>query len=103
MHELSLLAAAKEAPSRDCLIVEGQAWSYAEMAARVRVAIASLRDQGTRPGERVALAPELDVDSIVWLYALFELGCPAVLLHPGLRGRERSLIHGPLRNRYLTG
>ena len=92
MHELSLLAAAKEAPSRDCLIVEGQAWSYAEMAARVRVAIASLRDQGTRPGERVALAPELDVDSIVWLYALFELGCPAVLLHPGLRGRERSLI-----------
>lgn len=92
MHELSLLAAAREAPSRDCLIAEGRAWSYQDVATRVRAAIAALGDQSVKPGDRVALTPQLDVDSIVWLYALFELGCPAVLLHPGLRDRERALI-----------
>jgi O-succinylbenzoic acid--CoA ligase len=36
----------------------------------------------------------VDVDSIVWLYALFELGCPAVLLHPRLSERERGVVLG---------
>ncbi len=92
MHELSLLAAAIEDPGRDCLIAGGRVWSYAEVAARVRTAMASLADGGVKRGDRVALTPEVDVDSIVWLYALFELGCPAVLLHAGLRDRERAVI-----------
>jgi O-succinylbenzoic acid--CoA ligase len=92
MHELSLLAAAAEAPGRDCLIVDGRTWSYADVATRVRTAMASLAARGVEPGDRVALTPEVDVDSIVWLYALFELACPAVLLHPGLRDRERAVI-----------
>lgn len=92
MHELSLLAAAMEQPGRDCLIADGQAWSYADLATRVRVAMASLADRGVKPGDRVALTPDIDLDSVIWLYALFELACPAVLLHPGLRDRERAVI-----------
>jgi len=89
MHELSLLAAATEMPSRDCLIADEQAWSYADVAKRVRAAISMLRHRGVENGDRIALTPNVDIDSIVWLYALFELGCPAVLLHPRLTDRER--------------
>ncbi len=92
MHELSLLSAANEHPERDCLIAEGKTLSYAEVAARVDVALQRLRDCGLARGDRVALTPSVDVDSIVWLYALFEMGAPAVLLHPGLADRERALI-----------
>jgi O-succinylbenzoic acid--CoA ligase len=92
MHELSLLAAAVGDPGRDCLIAGGRVWSYADVAARVRTAMASLAECGVKRGDRVALTPDVDVDSIVWLYALFELGCPAVLLHAGLRDRERAVI-----------
>ena len=92
MHELSVLAAAIEDPGRDCLIAGGRVWSYADVATRVRTAMTALADRGVKPGDRVALTPGVDVDSIVWLYALFELACPAVLLHPGLRDRERAVI-----------
>ncbi|MGB3053009.1 MAG: class I adenylate-forming enzyme family protein [Polyangiales bacterium] len=92
MHELSLLAAAIENPSGDCLIAGGRVWSYADVAIRVRTAMASLAARGVRRGDRVALTPDVDLDSIVWLYALFELACPAVLLHPGLRDHERAVI-----------
>ena len=92
MNELSILAAAREAPRRDCLITQGRAWSYAEVADRVWAAIAALRARGVARGERVALAPDVDLDSVLWIYALFELGCPAVLLHPRMTERERQLM-----------
>jgi O-succinylbenzoic acid--CoA ligase len=90
MHELSILAAAREAPEAECLIGEDRVWSYADVARRVRPAMDALRARGIVGGDRVALTPEVDVDSMVWLYALFELGCPAVLLHPRLSARERA-------------
>lgn len=89
MRELSVLAAAQEAPGRDCIVVGGAALSYSEVADRVRAAISALRDAGIAGGERVALTPQVDLDSIVWLYALIELGCPAAPLHPRLTDRER--------------
>jgi len=92
MHELSVLAAANEAPTRDCLIAHDKVWSYAEMGKRVRAALDWLRTQGVESGDRVALTPNVDVDSIVWLHALFELGCPAVLLHPRLTERECAVV-----------
>jgi O-succinylbenzoic acid--CoA ligase len=92
MDELSLLAAANQAPHRDCLVVNGTIWSYGDLAVRVRAALSALMARGVGPGDRVALAPRVDLDSIVWLYALLELGCPAVLLHPRLSDRERTLV-----------
>lgn len=92
MHELSLLTAAKEHPARACLIADGETLSYAEVAARVQVAVSSLRGRGIERGDRVAVTPRIDVDSLVWLYALFEVGSPAVLLHARLTDRERAAI-----------
>lgn len=92
MHELSILAAADETPAADCLIVEDRVCSYSDVAGRVRAAMAALRARGIAGGDRVAMTPQVDVDSMVWLYALFELGCPAVLLHPRLSVRERKVV-----------
>lgn len=97
MRELSILAAAREEPSRDCLIEAGRVWSYEEVAARARAAIAVLRANGVEAGQRVALSPQADVSSVVWLFSLFELGCPAVLLHPRLTERERVDLLGEAR------
>lgn len=90
MHELSILTAAREQPSRDCLVEAGRVWSYSEVAARVRSAISALRVRGVEAGQRVALSPKVDMSSIVWLFSLFELGCPVVLLHHRLTARERE-------------
>ena len=92
MTELSLLAAASDAPARDCLVAEGRSWSFRDIAQRVRAAMEELAAADVTFGDRVAISPGVDVDSIVWLYALFELGCPAVLLHPRLSERERKVL-----------
>lgn len=92
MRELSIFAAAREAPSRDCIVVDGHAWSFSDVAVRVGAAIGELIAQGVKSGNRVAVTPRADVDSAVWLYALFELGCPAVLVHPRLTERERGVV-----------
>jgi O-succinylbenzoic acid--CoA ligase len=92
MRELSIVAAAREEPSRDCLIEAGRVWSYDEVAVRVRSAIHALRERGIEEGQRVAFSPEADLSSAVWLFALFELGCPVVLLHPRLTEREREAV-----------
>ncbi|MDH3729182.1 MAG: AMP-binding protein [Myxococcales bacterium] len=94
MRELSVLEAAREHPTRDCLMVDGRRWSYAEVADRVRQAMTLLDDRGVRLGDRVALSPSVDLDSVVWLFALFELGCPVILLHPRLTDGERMVILG---------
>jgi O-succinylbenzoic acid--CoA ligase len=101
MRELSLLAAADEAPARDCLIADGRVWSYADVAARVRAALGALRARGIERGDRVALTPDVDVDSVTWLYALFELGCPVVLLHARLTDREREVVLGEAQPAHL--
>lgn len=97
MRELSILAAAVEAPSNDCLVADGRVWSFAEVGARVGAAIDALRAQGAQSGGYVAMTPRPDVSSAVWLYALLELGCPAVLLHPRLSERERAVVLGETR------
>jgi len=92
MRELSVLEAASEDPTRDCFVVEGRLWSYAEVADLVRRAIEDLGRQGVRSGDRVALSPGVDLDSAIWLFTLFELGCPVVLMHPWLTHAERAVI-----------
>ena len=89
MSELSILQAAREEAGRDCVISDGRACSFSEMAERTASAMRILRESGVEAGQRVALIPCADVDSVVWLYALFEMGCPAVLVHPRLTDRER--------------
>jgi O-succinylbenzoic acid--CoA ligase len=88
VRELSILAAATEKPSADCLVYNDRAWSFSEIASRASAAIDRLGAVGVGRGQRVALTPRADLDSAVWLFALFELGCPAVLVHPRLTEGE---------------
>jgi O-succinylbenzoic acid--CoA ligase len=92
MTELSILAAAEEFPEMPCLIAHGEVYSYAQIAARSAALIDRLASAGLEPGDRVALIPRADVDSIVSLFALFEIGCSALLVHPRLTGREREQV-----------
>jgi len=92
MRELSVLEAAREHRGRDCLVVDGRVWSYAKVADRVQQAITFLGQGGVKVGDWVALCPNVDLDSVIWLFALFELGCPVVLLHPRLTDGERRVI-----------
>jgi O-succinylbenzoic acid--CoA ligase len=94
MHELSVIAAAREAPCRDFLVTEDVAHSFEDVAARADAAITNLRALGVAPGVRVALTPRADLETVVWLCALFELGAPAVLLHPRLTPVERDALVG---------
>ena len=50
MRELSIFAAAREAPSRDCLVASGRPWTFAEIAGRVASAIAALKGPGVTSG-----------------------------------------------------
>lgn len=106
MAELSILAAAREAPARDCLITVERSYSYGQVAERVRPAMQALRALELPEAARVGIRPSLDLSSLLWLYALFELGHPAVLIHPRLseseqaqllaRARVAHLIEGPV-------
>ena len=90
MRELSIFEAARRSPRRDCLVIDSRVWSFEAVAARVEAAVAALLDRGIAPGDRVGLVADLDLDSLIWLYALFELGCPVVLFHPALTDGERE-------------
>jgi O-succinylbenzoic acid--CoA ligase len=92
MRELSISVAAGEAPDRECVVEGGNTHTFADVAERVASAVERLRELGVQSGTRVALTPRADLDSVVWLFALFELGAPALLLHPRLTVRERTSL-----------
>ena len=90
MTELSIVAAAEESPGAPCLIAHGRVYSYAEISDRASAVVERLASAGIEPGDQVALQPRADVESVVSLFALFEIGCPALLVHPRLTARERD-------------
>ncbi|MEM8609944.1 MAG: AMP-binding protein [Myxococcota bacterium] len=92
MRELSVLAAGEDHPNRPFLVTSDETLTYREVAQQARLAMAELTSRGVQPADRVAITPSVDVPSMVWLLAAFELGCPAVLLHPRLTPSERQRI-----------
>jgi len=89
---LSLLAAAREHPTRIALVAgDGTHHTYADLAERVRRAMAWL-DHHVEVGAVVAFVPRLEVSSLVLLYALVERETTALLLHPRLTERERRKL-----------
>lgn len=91
-ESLSLLAAAREVPEQTALVVEGQAYTFAELAPQVRRRMEFLLAQPLRqaPWPRVALCADNRLETALWLYALLELSVTAVLLHPRLVAGERQ-------------
>jgi O-succinylbenzoic acid--CoA ligase len=91
---LSLLAAAAEQPERVALIAGGVAHTFADLAPRVRRIGGWLAAQGIdrRQAPTVALVADNRVDTLLALYALWELGAPVAVVHPRLTARERELL-----------
>jgi len=85
---LSVFAAAREAPTRDALVWEGAAWSYARLAEAVAGACDGLRGRGVEARSRVAVQAHNSPATVCALLALVELGATAVLLHPRLTEAE---------------
>lgn len=93
---LSVLNAAAEKPELPALVLDGRVLTFADLAERVRSRMAWLSAQGVlataavpRPVALVA-RPELAV--LECLYALFELGVPALLVHPRLTAVEQYAL-----------
>lgn len=88
--KLSVLRAAAEAPNRIALVAGGVELTYATLADRVAARAADLQRLGSDDAApRALFTPTLDVDDIVTIHALIELGVPVALLHPRLTDAER--------------
>jgi O-succinylbenzoic acid--CoA ligase len=78
MSELSIFAAAREAPLAVAIIEGEQSFTFAEVAEVCSARAAALQRQKTR---LLALAPRADLESLLWLYAAFAAGVPLLLEH----------------------
>ena len=77
MTHLSIFAAAREAPNRLGLITETRGFTYAELAALTLSRAAALDDfRGP-----LLLKPQLDLDTLLWVYAASAAGTPFLALH----------------------
>jgi o-succinylbenzoate---CoA ligase len=94
MDELSISAAALD-PSiapRPALVVDGVAWSFAEVASRVARARARLSREGVAPGSRVAVVARNAPETAIAILALIEIGATLVPVHPRLTEAEASVL-----------
>lgn len=92
MRELSIFAAAEDTPHRDCVVEGDRTHSFSDIAARVAAAVERLEQQGVECRSLLAVTPRADLDTVIWLFALFETGVPALLLHPRLSESEREAV-----------
>jgi O-succinylbenzoic acid--CoA ligase len=85
---LSIFAAAREAPNRLALITQTARFTYSDLAALTeRRAAALAHFKGT-----LLLQPQLDIDSLLWLYAASATATPFLALHPQATPRERAAV-----------
>jgi O-succinylbenzoic acid--CoA ligase len=94
--ELSVRAAALEAPDRLALIAEDRAYTFAELAVSASGVAAWLRarlaEQPGSEGGPVAVVARREPEAIVALLAGFEVGVPMGLMHSRATERERQLM-----------
>lgn len=91
---LSILRAAEERGSAPFLITPDRTLSFKQVAERVSAAIRWLGAVGVQSGQTTPFALEatLELRSIIVLLALFELGVPALLVHPRWTEIERARV-----------
>jgi len=88
-ERLSIFAAASEAGAAPALTAGTRVYTYAELAALTQRRIQVLAPQTTR-GNAHLVSGTNTLETFVTIYALFELGVPALLLHPRLTVYERD-------------
>lgn len=90
MTQLSIFAAAREAPARLALITENARFTYRELAELSAGRVAAL----THVRGPVLFQPQLDLESVLWVYALAATGTPFLALHPQATANERAAAQG---------
>jgi long-chain acyl-CoA synthetase len=81
LHE-SFEETARRLPDRFALVCDGQRWTYAQLARRVRVMAQLLRARGVRRGERVILFLDNGVEMVAAIYATLAVGAVFVPVNP---------------------
>jgi O-succinylbenzoic acid--CoA ligase len=94
---LSIFAAAQASPNRVGLVTATGRSTYAELAALTASRAAALAGSS----DPVLLQPRLDLDSLLWIYALAATGTPFVALSPSATPRERDAALALTRAREL--
>lgn len=93
--KLSIFSAAEEHPDRIAVVDDGVELTYAELAGRARHLLSALATQGigvSERGSRAAFVARPDLDGVLSLYALLELGMTVVPIHPKLTEGERDAL-----------
>lgn len=92
---LSALDAARDAPSRTALCWDTGSLTYAALGERVRRAMGYFASRAAAEGQGpVAVVAAPRVETIVALWALWELGLVTQLVHPRLTPTERAELGG---------
>lgn len=90
----SIAAAARQCGAAPFIITPDRVLSFADLAARVQSAQVWLQSNGVVPLQAAPFPLEapLNLRTITLCLALFELGAPALLLHPGWSPMERLRV-----------
>ncbi len=89
---LSIFDAARETPDATFVLTDANSVSYQEMAAGVSRAVGWLLQSGAAPGRPFPVLATRRVRTLELLLGLFELGVPALLLHPRWTPQERAAV-----------
>ena len=98
-NPFSIFEAAKDRPDHVGLRRAGENYTFARLATLTRNTIERLKkSQALLPaGRPMIIEGKNTVETIVLLYALFELGIPALMLHPKLTAAERRVLLESIR------
>jgi len=90
---LSILDAAADAPERLALIADGMQYTFGDLLPLVQAEMQTLQKEGVSPTRPYPVNARREVATLVRLYALFELGVPAALVHHRLTDAERQRLY----------
>ena len=85
-------AAAQEYPDKIVMIGPAGAMSWCELDARAGAVARSFSDQGTRPGDRLAIATDSITDTAIGIVAGLKLGAAITPLNPRLSERDKQAV-----------
>ena len=93
MNICELLSASRSYyEEKPLLFVDGERWSFDELATNVWKLAAVLRARGLGKGDRIIITMENSVEWLTTLFAVLQIGAVAVPVNPGLRSPEMCNI-----------
>ena len=82
------------APARECLVYQGQSFSYAQVKVAMARTAAVLSARGVRAGDRVGIMSRNHPSAVLTLLALASLGATMVPLNPDYGAPETAYVLG---------